>query len=185
MLFYLFQILAGSYILLLLVRFLLSGSPFDNRTVLAPAIASLSNWLVLPIGKLVPRIKGKECAALVASVLVMMIFELVKLELRGFSIVQPQIMIPLVLIIALLAVLDRFIQLAMIIIVIAVVASWLRLGGPLILIISYFSDRLLAPLRNFIRPFAGLDLSPIIAFLVGQLLLFAISDALRSISLIL
>jgi YggT family protein len=72
---------------------------------------------------------------------------------------------------------DRIFQLLTILVVIRVLLSWVPsvdYGHPLISLIVRMTDPILKPVQRILPPMGGLDLSPIIAILllnlVGQLL---------------
>lgn len=82
-----------------------------------------------------------------------------------------------VTVINLVILVDRAIQLLTILVVIRVLLSWIPsvdYGHPLIRLIVRITDPILQPIRRLMPPIGGLDLSPIIAIfllnLVGQLL---------------
>lgn len=176
-----FEAIVGFFILLLIVRFFLSGTQYERRTALAPAIATLSDWLVSPLSRALPRVRGKESAALAAALLAAALLELAVLGLRGVNLLQmPSVLLPAVLVISVLAVAERCIHLFMFALIVTVITSWLRIGGPVVRIIDYLTSRLLYPFRRFIPPIGGIDFTPFVALLAAQALLLLISDLSRS-----
>jgi YggT family protein len=58
-----------------------------------------------------------------------------------------------------------------------VIFSWVNPDAPLAPIVRALNQPLMRPLRRFIPPIAGVDLSPILAFLMLRVVLF-VSDSL-------
>jgi len=82
-----------------------------------------------------------------------------------------------VTVVSLIVLVDRAIQLLSILVFVRVLLSWVPsvdYGHPLISLIVRITDPILQPVRRLLPPVGGLDLSPIIAILllnlVGQLL---------------
>ncbi len=81
------------------------------------------------------------------------------------------------IVVSLIVLVDRAIQLLSILVLVRVLLSWVPsvdYGHPLISLIVRITDSILQPIRRLLPPVGGLDLSPIIAILllnlVGQLL---------------
>ncbi len=80
------------------------------------------------------------------------------------------------LVVQLLGLLSGLLGLLQLIVVVAVILSWLiafdvvnvrnRLVYQIVSTLEMVSDRLLYPIRRFLPPIAGLDLSPLVFFLV-------------------
>jgi YggT family protein len=68
--------------------------------------------------------------------------------------------------------LARLIDLYALVVVVAVVLSWVRLDrrNPLVTITHALTEPALAPIRNVLPPMAGLDLSPMVLLIALQLL---------------
>jgi YggT family protein len=97
------------------------------------------------------------------------------------------------MLIQLLALLVMLLSLVQFVVVVAVVLSWLiafdvinvrnRTVYQIVSAIQNVSDRLLYPIRRFLPPIAGLDLSPFVFFLVIMVLKILIGSLQMSIRL--
>lgn len=65
---------------------------------------------------------------------------------------------------------DKLIHLYSIVVLVAVVASWIRLdpSNPIIRVVNALTEPVLAPIRRILPPVGGLDLSPMILLLLLQ-----------------
>jgi YggT family protein len=59
-----------------------------------------------------------------------------------------------------------------------VIFSWVNPDAPLAPIVRALNQPLMRPLRRFIPPIAGVDLSPILAFLLLRVVLFVTDNLL-------
>ena len=179
------EFLFGFFTFVLLIRFYLSGGPFERTTHVSLAANQLTNWLVGPMNKFVPRAWGLELSALLAAYLVVL-FELVAIlsmhQVKIFA--QPQVSLPIIVASALLGVFARSMQLFTAILIAGVVLSWFRVPGPIAEMIRSYCSRLLWPIRKYVPPVGGLDFSPLVGLFVAQLALFAATDAMGSLSAI-
>ena len=68
--------------------------------------------------------------------------------------------------------LARLIDLYSIVVLVAVILSWVRLDrrNPLVTITHGLTEPVLAPIRNVLPPTGGMDFSPMVLLLVLQLL---------------
>jgi YggT family protein len=68
--------------------------------------------------------------------------------------------------------LDRLIDLYSIVVLVAVILSWVRLDrrNPLVTITYGLTEPVLAPIRSVLPPMGGMDFSPMVLLLVLQLL---------------
>lgn len=68
--------------------------------------------------------------------------------------------------------LARVIDLYSLVVLVAVVLSWVQLdrGNPLVAITRRLTEPVLAPIRAVLPPMGGLDLSPMVLLIVLQLL---------------
>ena len=94
--------------------------------------------------------------------------------------------------ISLLGILSWLVGLAELVVVIAVIVSWLvsfdvinvrnRTVYQLVSALEQVSGRLLYPIRRFVPPFGGLDLSPLVFFIVCEIVKVLIRSAEMAIA---
>lgn len=134
--------------------------PFANpvgRLVLA-----LTNWLILPLRRILPALGRWDTASGVAAFLVV----LAKLLLLGL-LVSGLALNPLVLALAAVFALAHIAISSVIgLLIIYAIASWLQSNSPLIELLERLCAPLLRPVRRVLPLVGGVDLSPL-ALIVG------------------
>ncbi|MBB4220123.1 YggT family protein [Variovorax guangxiensis] len=149
--------------------------PFGNP--LGRFVFAITDWIVLPLRRIVPSVKRWDLASLIAAwLLVMLKFLLLWLLVGNLGRIAT---LPLVSLVGLM-------QLAVsgltALLVVYAVLSWIPNASPMLLdLISRLAEPLVRPFRRFIPLIGGVDLSPlaaivvlqVIAIVLGNLLVFA------------
>ena len=175
----------GALVLVLLLRFYLSSGPYENTTRISIAINQLTNWLIRPLARFIPRAWGLELATLLVALVTTCTQDIIVLSLRGIKLFALlEVSLPVIIVRGLLTLLILSTQLFTAVIIAGVIISWLRLHGPMPAALGYYCGRLLWPFRKFIQPLAGIDLSPVVALFFAQLTLLAAYDARNTASAI-
>jgi YggT family protein len=130
-----------------------------------------TDWLVLPLRRLLPGVGGFDWASLVGGLLVALLSVAIELGVRSAFAVEPWLMLSLRSLLH--WVIYGFIGLLFM----EVIFSWVNPDAPLAPIVRALNQPLMRPLRRFIPPIAGVDLSPILAFLMLRVVLY-VSDSL-------
>lgn len=156
---------------LLLLRFWMQAVRVRPPMSLGQFIFRLTDWLVLPLRRALPGWGGLDWASLTGAVLVALISVAIELGVR--SAFSPTTWLLLSLLSLIHWIVYGFIGL----IFIEVIFSWVNPDAPLAPMVSALNQPLMRPLRRLIPPVAGIDLSPIVAFLLLRIVLF-VSDAL-------
>ena len=158
----------GLYILIVLLRFLfqLTGADFYNP--ISQFIVKASNPLLSRLRRVVPRLWGIDFAAVV----LLIVLEGARIGITALLIGRtPQLAGVLVLSIAELLKLAVYVMVFSIFI--RAVFSWISMGrsNTMLQLLSTFTEPLMAPARRILPATGGLDLSPIIVFIVLMLVL--------------
>lgn len=169
--------------MLCLFRLYMQLAKTSFMTPIEQGVIDLSNWLVMPLQRVIPSIREFDLASFVAAYLCsFVLFALLWTLfywLAGAS-MNSAMTTPLqglltLLVMALLNVFKLAIYLLSAIIVVLVILSWIQPGTPGYWLAQQLSAPLLTPLRKLIPSVAGLDLTPLIALAVLQALLIIIS----------
>lgn len=157
---------------LLLLRFWMQAVRVRPPFSVGQFIFKLTDWLVLPLRRVLPGWGGLDWASLLSAILVALLSVAIELGVRSAFIYQTWLLLTLLTMIHWIA--YGFIGL----IVIEVIFSWVNPDAPLAPLVRALNDPLMRPLRRLIPPVAGVDLSPIFAFLLLRIVLFAADNLL-------
>ncbi len=157
---------------LLLLRFWMQTVRVRPPFSLGQFIFRLTDWLVLPLRRVLPGWGGLDWASLLGAILVALLSVAIELGVRSAFIGQTWLLLSLLTLIHWVA--YGFIGL----IVIEVIFSWVNPDAPLAPLVRALNEPLMRPLRRLIPPVAGIDLSPIVAFLLLRIVLFAADNLL-------
>jgi len=144
-----------------LLRVLLPLSRTDFRNPLAQAVLALTNWLVMPLRKLLPPLGRVDTASVVALVAVQLAATLIVFRLRGGAL-EP--FLPLALLAAqalLLSVLLLYTILIFLYALLSFVAPGVR--SPATSLLASLCEPVLRPIRRVLPVIGGIDFSPLVA----------------------
>ena len=167
--------------LALLVRFAMQWAPTLFRSPLGNFIAAVTDWAVLPARKLVPGLFGLDMASLVLAWLAQSLYIGVLLAITGLhggaSIGAPGV----ALVTGLVETLRLGAYLAMALIIVSAVFSWVNPHAAIAPAVHRLAEPLLRPFRRVIPLVGGVDLSPLFALLALQALLIVLGSARASL----
>jgi YggT family protein len=151
-----------------LLRLLLQLCRADFRNPLAQAIVRLSNWLVLPLRRLLPPI-GRVDTASVVAVYAVQVAAISIVLLLTFGALSPW---PELLVYSVRKIVITTLQLYTVAIVIYALLSFLAPGSysPATSLLDSLCEPLLRPIRRLLPPLGGLDFSPLVVILGLQAL---------------
>jgi YggT family protein len=156
-----------------LLRFLLPLMRADFRNPLSQAILTLTNWLVLPLRRILPPMGRMDTASLVALVAVQLLATLLMFRLRAGALIP---FMPLV-IASLTSLAISTIRLLQVLIFVFALLSFIAPGtySPVVGLLSSLCEPLLRPLRRVLPVIGGLDFTPLVALIGLQALLILIT----------
>lgn len=174
---YLVQALGTLYLLVVLLRFLLQVARADFYNPISQAIVKLTNPLLIPLRKVIPGVRGIDLASLVLALLVeIVVFELIFLMTGG--------LIPLIPVVtwAALACVNLVLNIFFWGLLISIIFSWIAPHSrhPILLLLHQLMEPALAPFRRIIPAMGGLDITPIFAFLLINVLSMIVSAMAQS-----
>lgn len=161
---FLVNTLFGLYVYTLIARFLLQASRADFYNPLAQFIWRVTNPVVQPLQRWVPRWRSWDLATLAFAWAVLV----VNLSLDFALLSVPWS--PSVVVLALLKLLLMFLSFYTFSILIQAVMSWFGAAGhsPAYGLLFALNEPLLRPVRRRLPPIGGLDLSPLLVIIALQ-----------------
>ena len=160
----------GFFASVLLLRFWLQWCRAATRNPLSEFVQSLTNFAVLPARRVIPGLWGLDLATLLLAWLVLVVEMLLIVLVRG-SLPGLGPSVAAILIMAVLMLLRMAIYLAMGVIILQVILSWVNPSSPAGPVVSALTRPLLQPIQRVVPPIGNVDLSTLIALLVLQLVL--------------
>ncbi|MDQ1919833.1 YggT family protein [Massilia pseudoviolaceinigra] len=142
----------------LLLRFWMQAIRVRPPSQLGQFIYALSDWMVLPMRRIIPGVGGYDWASLVGAFLVVALATSVILFFgASFEIVA---------IMALYAFLTWILYGFIGLLFIEVILSWVNPQAPMAPFVQALNDPLLRPLRKVVPPIGGIDLSVMVAMIL-------------------
>ncbi|MGB4345329.1 MAG: YggT family protein [Burkholderiaceae bacterium] len=157
---------------LLLLRFWMQAVRVRPPIVLGQFMFRLTDWLVLPLRRLLPGIGGYDWASLIGALLVALVSVGIELSLRATLALEPLLLLSLLS-------MAHWIGYGLIaLLIIEVIFSWVNPHAPLAPMVRALNEPLMRPIRRIVPPIGGLDLSPLLAFLILRIALFVADSIL-------
>jgi YggT family protein len=178
---YLIQTALSIYLLAMLLRFLLQLVRADFYNPISQFLVKITNPLVIPLRRVLPGLGGVDLASLVLSILLQLACITAMLLLHGLG--PPNVILLLVWsvlgVIALLVNIYFFALLAMIIL------SWVAPGSghPAIYLLHQVTEPVMAPFRKALPPMGGMDFSPILVFILINVVQIALRHMAAGVGL--
>ncbi|CRL50043.1 MULTISPECIES: YggT family protein [Pseudomonas] len=164
---FIIKTLGSLYLLIVLMRFILQLVRANFYNPLCQFIVKATQPLLKPLRRVIPSMFGLDMSSLVLALIIQMLLIAVILALKGFM-VDWLLLVPW----ALIALFSLFLNILFYAMIISVILSWVAPGShnPGAELVAQITEPVLAPFRRIIPNLGGLDISPIFAFIVIQLL---------------
>ena len=155
--------IAGFFLFIVILRFMLQAVRADFYNPISQFVVKATNPALVPMRKIVPGLGGYDLAAIVLAIIVECIAIVLSLLVAGWPLPIANIVIW-----ALLGTIGLFLKLYFWGLIIMIVASWIapQSHNPALLLLRQIIEPPMKPIRKLMPDMGGLDLSPIIAFLI-------------------
>ncbi|KTC39580.1 MAG: YggT family protein [Pseudomonas sp.] len=161
------QTLGSLYLLVVLLRFMLQAVRANFYNPICQFIVRATQPLLKPLRRVIPSMFGLDMSSLVLALIVQMVLFAIILTLSyiPFNVLGLLLWAPIGLF-------ALFLKIWFFAMIISVILSWVAPGSqsPGAELAYQLSEPLLAPFRRVVPNLGGLDISPILAFIVIQLL---------------
>lgn len=179
-----FDFLLNTLLGLLTIAFLLrcflqlTGAPFHNP--FSQAIVTLTNFAVRPARRIIPAWKQIDTASLLLAYLTQLLLFLLLLWVHDFPVLVAGSQVLMALFgLALIGVIKQSLYLMLYAVILQAIMSWINPHTPLAPVLNSLTRPVLNPLRRIMPDTGGLDLTPIIVFILIQLILIAFISPLE------
>ena len=160
------------FVLAALVRFFLQYFRAPFRNPLSEFVVALTDFAVKPLRRIIPGWQGLDLASLLLALSLEILLVLILLGLKGVPIwtAGPHI-IPVVVLLAIINLLKYCIYLVIAAVFIQAILSWVNPYSPFSSVLESITRPFMRPLRKLVPMVGRVDLSPLVLFLICQLIL--------------
>ncbi|SEN85589.1 YggT family protein [Pseudomonas sp. NFACC39-1] len=165
---YVLQTLGSLYLLIVLLRFVLQLVRANFYNPLCQFIVKATQPLLKPLRRIIPSVFGLDMSSLVLATIVQLALMALTLLLTYGTTGNPLQL----LIWSIIGVTALFLKIFFFALIISVILSWVAPGShnPGAELVNQICEPALAPFRRIVPNLGGLDISPILAFLVLKLI---------------
>ncbi|KAF7963141.1 hypothetical protein AWV80_13270 [Cupriavidus sp. UYMU48A] len=156
----------------LLLRVWMQITRLPTRNPVSQGVFQVTDWLVRPLRRVIPGLGGIDWATVVAAWLTAVAFLLLVAVLTSGDLLD---FLPMVLLAGVLYVLKWGISLVMWVTLLMAILSWVNPHSPITPAINYLTAPLLRPIQRVVPRLGGFDISPLVLFVIAQILLMIIA----------
>jgi YggT family protein len=169
---FLIQTLGNLFVIAVLLRFMMQLFRVSFRNPFAQFIVVLTDFAVKPLRRVVPGLWGLDWACLVLAWLVELVVVMAGYWLDGFPFALAGGKIwPVMLGLAAVKLLSLTVYLIIGLTLIRAVLSWVNSDTPLVPVVYTLTEPFLRPLRRVVPMISNIDLTPLVLFILCQLVL--------------
>ena len=176
---FLISTLVNLYVMVVLLRFLMQTLRVDYYNPVSQFAVKITTPLLKPIRRTIPGIGGIDISTLLLAWLLlvakMLLFKLMGLEVTSigsYGLYLQNISLPFILYLAIIDIIVQFFDIFFFVIIVQALLSWVNPDpyNPVQSLLYSLSSPILRPFQRLIPPIAGIDLSPLFALLVLQVI---------------
>lgn len=169
---FLIQTLGNLFAIAVLLRFMMQLFRVPFRNPFAQFIVAVTDFAVKPLRRVIPGFLGFDWACLAVALLVELVVVVASYWLDGFPFALAGGKVwPVMLGLAAVRLLSLAVYLVIGLTLVRAVLSWVNAQTPLMPVVYELTEPFLGPLRRIIPMVANVDLTPLVLFIVCQLIL--------------
>jgi YggT family protein len=154
-----------------LLRFAMQWLRAPFRNPIGQALVAFTDWAVKPLRRVVPGSRGVDWSTLLLAWLAQFLW-LLLLALLLTGAAPGGAGVVALAVYAVIELIKAVLWLFIIVVFVQAILSWVAPGGPVAGVLNALTYPFLAPIRRIVPPLGGtLDLSPLIAIVLAQLVL--------------
>lgn len=178
---YLIQTLLTLALLAVVLRLLLQLVRADFYNPISQFLARLTNPLVLPLRRIIPSLGGLDLATLLLALVLQMAAIVALLALNGVALPN----IGLLLVWSFLGVIGLVINIYFFALLAMIILSWIAPASrhPALLLLFQLTEPVMAPFRRMLPNMGGLDFSPILVFILINIIQIALRHMAAGVGL--
>ncbi|MFP5381764.1 MAG: YggT family protein [Gammaproteobacteria bacterium] len=169
---FLIQTLGNLFVIAVMLRFMMQLFRVPFRNPFAQFVVALTDFAVKPLRRVVPGLFGLDLACLALALSVEFIVVAASYWLDGFPFALAGTRVwPVILGLAAVRLLSLTVYLVIGLTLVRAVLSWVNTSSPLMPVVYELSEPFLRPLRRVVPMVANIDLTPLVLFILCQLVL--------------
>jgi YggT family protein len=178
---YLVQTFLSLYLVAMLLRFLLQLVRADFYNPISQFLVRVTNPLVIPLRRVLPGFAGLDISSLLLAVLLQLAGIIALLLVNGLGLPN----IGLLLIWSLLGVIGLLVNIYFFALLAMIILSWVAPGSshPAIQLLFQITEPVMAPFRRALPAMGGLDFSPILVFILINVIQIALRHMAAGVGL--
>lgn len=178
---YLVQTFLSLYLVAMLLRFLLQLVRADFYNPISQFLVRITNPLVIPLRRVIPGVAGLDISSLVLAVLLQLAGIVALLLVNGLGLPN----IGLLLVWSALGVIGLLVNIYFFALLAMIILSWVAPGSghPAIHLLYQITEPVMAPFRRALPAMGGLDFSPILVFILINVIQIALRHMAAGVGL--
>lgn len=175
---FLISTLFDFYIIILIMRLVLAWVGADYNHPITQFVVRFTSFIVKPVKKFLPDMRGVELSTLVLIILIE--------ALKYFVLTIMSFGLPNIIGLLILAIGDSLrlmLETLSLALILQVIISWVHPGSPIYYVLYKFTSPIVRPIQRFVPPIAGVDISPLPAIIILQLLIIILIIPMKSLGL--
>jgi len=169
---FLLQTLGNLFVIAVLLRFMMQLFRVPFRNPFAEFIVAITDFAVKPLRRLVPGLFGLDWACVLLALLVEVAVVVATYWLNGYPFALAGSSVWTVMLgLGGVRLLSLTVYLIIGLTLVRAVLSWVNANTPLVPVVYALSEPFLRPLRRFIPMISNVDLTPLVLFILCQLVL--------------
>lgn len=178
---YLLQTLLSLYLVAMLLRFLLQLVRADFYNPISQFLVKITNPVVLPLRRVVPGWAGMDLASLLLALLLQLLAIVSLLALNGLGMPNPG----LLLVWSALGVIGLLVNIYFFALLAMIILSWIApgTGHPAVYLLYQITEPVMAPFRRMLPAMGGIDFSPILVFILINVVQIALRHMAAGVGL--
>ena len=152
------------FLIAVLLRLLLQFARADFYNPVSQFLVKVTKPFLQPLRRIIPGLLGIDMAAIVLAILAQMLAITLLLFMNGYGFANPLALI----LWSVIGCVGVVVNIYFFAILASIILSWIAPGSynPFVLLLHQLTEPVMSPFRKLLPPLGGLDLSPILVFLL-------------------
>jgi YggT family protein len=174
------DVVTSFFVFTFLIRFLCQCLRVPMRHGIGEFVMAVTNWAVLPARRVIPGFFGYDWASFLLAWIGQMLALWAIYAIAGVSFLSaPDVAAGLIAVLSLIDLVRYSLYIFVFALIVQAVLSWVNPYSPVMPVFDALNRPFLRPIRRFVPPLGGIDLSPLILIVIIQVLLIPLAELRR------